>query len=138
MSDSFSAQFDNLTASLNTLYRLLQANSAKKDITDEAKSVSLYYGKIIGILMVRNVRPKNIPNSNMDDIVNLRLVVKQLGDGNSRTDRQKQNIINVISKVLENIEKLKALGIKKGLYSAGGKRKTHKRRHSRRRHTRRN
>lgn len=138
MSDSFSIQYDNLSNSLNTLYRLLQANSPKKDIIEVSKDISLYYGKIIGILMARNLKAKNIPNSEMNDIINIRMTVKQLGDGSSRTERQKQDVINAISKILDNTEKLKSIGKNKGLYSKGGRRRTHKYRHSRRRHTRRN
>lgn len=138
MSDSFSIQYDNLSNALNTLYRLLQANSPKKDIFNEAKSISLYHGKIIGILMARSVKNTNIPNSQMNDIVNLRMAISHLKDGSERTERQKQDVINAISKVLDNTERLKIIGKNKGLYSKGGKRRTHKRRHSRRRHTRRN
>jgi hypothetical protein len=145
MSDSFSIQYDNLAASLNTVYRLLQAGASKKDIMDEAKQLSLYYGKIIGILMARNVKPSNIPNSEMNDIINLRIIIKQLKNGNSRNERQKQDLINSIYKILGNIERLKQIGRNKALYSKGGKRKTHKRHHThkrrrthKRRHTRRN
>ena len=138
MSDSFSIQYDNLVSSLKTVYKLLQAGAPKKAIFDEAKQLSLYYGKIIGILMARNVKPGNIPNSEMNDIINLRLTIQQLKNGNSRNERQRQDLINSISKVLDNIERLKQIGRNKGLYSKGGKRKTHKRRHTKCRHTRRN
>lgn len=138
MSDSFSIQYDNLSNALNTLYRLLQANSPKKDIIEASKEISSYHGKIISILMARNVKAKNIPNSEMNDIINLRMTTKQLGDPSTRTERQKQDVINAISKILDNTEKLKTIGKNKGLYSKGGRRKTHKHRHSRRKHTRRN
>ena len=131
MSDSFSIQYDNLSNALNTIYKLLQVNSPKKDIFNEAKSLSLYHGKIIGILMARNVKNTNIPNSQMNDIINLRMAISHLKDGPERTERQKQDVINAISKVLDNIERLKSIGKHKGLYSKGGKRRTHKRRHIR-------
>ncbi len=137
MSDSFSIQYDNLVASIQTVYALLQAAAPKKDITDEVKKLSLYYGKIIGILTVRGVKAGNIPNAEMKDIINLRHFTSQLKDGNSRTERQKQDLINSIAKVLDNIERLKQIGRNKGLYSKGGKRKTHKRHHTKRRHTKR-
>ena len=138
MSDSFYVQYENLVASLQTAFALLQAGAPKKDITDEVKKLSLYYGKIIGILSIRGVKASNIPNAEMNDIINLRHFTAQLKNGNSRTERQKQDLINIMSKVLDNIERLKQLGRNKGLYSKGGKRKTHKRRHTKRRHTRRN
>lgn len=138
MSDSFSIQYDNLSNALNTLYRLLQVDSPKKEIFNASKDISLYHGKIIGILMARNVQAKNIPNSEMNDIINLRLTIKQLGDGSSRTERQKQDVINALVRVLDNTERLKTIGRNKELYSKGGRRKTYKRRHLRHKRTRRN